>query len=124
MNKPVDNKEYLEYLKTDQWKRIAARRLEIDENTCQACGSVGTRDNPLEVHHLTYRSLYHEQDRIYEDLVTLCSSCHKLLHRSMNRVTSPTGRRGWSDNKMIPKVSCYRIAPDRIDKKTLDDQGV
>ena len=41
----------------------------IDKYECQCCGCRGTVANPLEVHHLSYGHLYHEETRIYEDLV-------------------------------------------------------
>jgi len=99
-----DNKKYLDYLKTEKWKLIATKRMQIDNFKCQCCGCKGTAQNPLEVHHLSYKYLYQEENRIYEDLVTLCHSCHKGLHSIMNRTTSSTGRRGWKDSTYIPKV--------------------
>lgn len=101
---------YTDYLKTRKWSDIAKKRMEIDGNRCVMCGSTGTSNNPLEVHHLTYNSLYHEEDRIYEDLMTVCRCCHKGLHRAMERVTSPDGRRGWKENPRIPKIHAYNIS--------------
>lgn len=98
------NERYLQYLNSEKWRDIKRRRLEIDGYRCVSCGCRGTTGNPLEVHHLSYRYLYHEETRIYEDLVTLCSCCHKQIHAVMNRVTSPSGRRGWKDNSYIPHV--------------------
>ena len=99
-----DNSKYLEYLNSKKWHEIASKRMSIDNLTCQCCGSRGTANNPLEVHHLSYKNLYHEENRIYEDLVTLCHSCHKGTHSTMNRITAPDGRRGWKDNRTIPNV--------------------
>lgn len=110
----VDEKRYEEYLKSPAWKAIANKRLMIDGYTCQGCGSKGTSINPLEVHHVSYKYIYHEDERIYEDLVTVCHSCHNLIHRVMNRITNEDGRRGWKDNYTIPKINVYTIAGNEI----------
>lgn len=108
----MDNKKYKEYLKSDKWKEIAKRRMEIDGNVCTCCGCRGTIANPLEVHHLSYRYLYHEETRVYEDLVTVCHVDHKMLHNIMNRRTNAQGRRGWSDNQTIPQIHVFNISGD------------
>lgn len=71
-------------------------------------------NNPLEVHHLTYNYIGHEEERIYQDLVTLCRSCHKMVHTMMERITSPEGRRGWLDNPRIPQ--CHTFTNDGTDR--------
>lgn len=106
----VNDKEYQEYLKTPKWHNIAKQRMAIDNFECQGCGSRGTAWNPLEVHHFTYEHLYHEESRIYEDLVTLCRCCHKNVHNVMNRVTNAQGRRGWKDNCNVPKVHIFTLS--------------
>lgn len=91
----TDN-EYLEFLKSDKWKDTARKRAEIDNYTCQFCGCKGTVQNPLEIHHVTYRNLGHED--VDKDLVTLCHVCHRGITRMMCRVTDrKTGQRGWKD---------------------------
>ena len=107
-----DNAKYRDYLKSEKWKAIATRRMQIDNYTCQNCGTKGTVQNPLEVHHLSYAHLYEEETRVYEDLVTLCHICHKGLHKTMERVTAPNGRRGWKDNPRIPQVHVFNINGD------------
>ena len=102
--------EYREYLKSDKWKMIAAQRLKIDNMTCQCCGSKGTQLNPLQVHHLSYRHIGNEENFIFEDLVTLCRPCHMGLHRILNRVTSPNGRRGWKDARQVPQVHVFTMS--------------
>ena len=102
-----DNERYLEYLKSDEWKQIARKRYEIDNGVCQCCGCRGTMRNPIECHHLSYSHLYHEESRIYEDLVSLCRVCHKGVHRMMERITNENGRRGWLDSPRIPRVYTF-----------------
>lgn len=103
----MKDKEYEDYRKTEKWAQICAKRRAIDKGCCVACGSRGSMNNPIEVHHLSYNHLGHEENRIYEDLCCLCRSCHKLTHHMMERVTSPSGRRGWKDNPRIPKTYTF-----------------
>lgn len=105
-----ENTTYIEYLKSPKWKTIAERRMKIDGYKCQCCDSRGTASNPLEVHHLSYSHLYHEETRIYEDLVTLCHVCHKGLHKAMERITNADGRRGWKNNARIPNIHTFNIS--------------
>ena len=71
---------YIEYLKSDEWKKKSALIRRIDNYTCQICRFDARRDiggrsdhGHLEVHHLTYKRLYYEWTI---DLVTLCKGCH------------------------------------------------
>lgn len=64
---------YQDYLKTEHWKQRRASKLEAAGHRCQLCGA----DGPLEVHHLTYANLFHEQDA---DLIVVCRSCHGKQH--------------------------------------------
>ena len=111
----MENEKYQEYLKSEKWKRIARERMEIDGNRCVMCGCRGTTANPLEVHHLSYKFLGHEEERIYQDLETLCHACHKLIHAAMNRKTDPNGRHGWKDNCAIPAISVYTVAGEVLE---------
>ncbi len=113
----MDNLRYQEYLKTDKWQRIAKQRMEIDGNKCVMCGSRGTTANPLEVHHLSYKWLYQEENRIYQDLCTLCHCCHKQVHALMNRQTDANGRHGWKDNSNIPAISVFTVSGETIASK-------
>jgi 5-methylcytosine-specific restriction endonuclease McrA len=106
----MDNEKYRQYLQSDKWKHIAQQRLEIDSYQCTMCGTRGTPANPLEIHHLSYKFLYNEEERVYQDLVTLCHCCHKLTHNLMNRTTDSTGRRGWANNTSIPKVHTFNVS--------------
>lgn len=86
--------DYEEYLRSPQWHEKAQRRLQIDGYRCVMCDCEGTPWSPLNIHHLTYHNLGHED--VDRDLVTLCIPCHRRVHRMMNRITnSETGRRGW-----------------------------
>lgn len=111
MNTNADNERYRKYLQSDKWKAISQKRYEIDGYRCAMCGCSGTTGNRLEVHHWSYRSLYAEQDRIYQDLVTLCHCCHKQIHKAMERTTSADGRKGWKDAR-IPQIHVFDLGGD------------
>lgn len=69
---PVFNKAV--YLQSQQWKDIRKVILKRDNYTCRKCHE----DNiPLEIHHITYARLGHED---YSDLVALCRTCHQSIH--------------------------------------------
>jgi len=70
---------YLAYLQSPEWRAIRQRVLDRDDHKCRTCGSTKI----LQVHHLTYKRLFHER---LSDLVTLCKQCHMALHkRKRNR---------------------------------------
>lgn len=112
----MTNEEYTAYLQSDKWKSIAKRRMEIDGNRCVMCGSRGTTANPNEVHHLSYKYLGHEEERIYQDLVTLCHACHKQVHALMCRKTAPN-KCGWKDRYDIPAVSVFTLTGREMQSK-------
>lgn len=94
---PMPKEQYSKYIKSAEWKAKRQERLEMDKYTCRRCGS------PYDtvVHHITYKNIGHEE---MEDLITLCSWCHKRIHgiakiiskKEFKEVTSPRYiHRGW-----------------------------
>lgn len=71
----MTKEEYKEYLKSEHWQNVRAKRLKIDNHRCYLCG----RAKALNVHHLRYDNLGNED--VKEDLVTLCYKCHQMLHK-------------------------------------------
>lgn len=106
---------YQEYLKSDTWKQKANMRMKIDGYRCQGCKTCGSAENRLEIHHLSYERLGHENP--YTDLVVVCHICHKNLHKIMERVTNEDGRRGWLDNPRIPQLHVYSLGGYDIEFK-------
>lgn len=81
---PHNYQDYLDYLKTPEWKKKSIDRKKIDEYRCQMCG----KPYDLNVPHITYIHVYHEP---MDDLITLCSCCHKKVHEEMKW----EGRKSW-----------------------------
>ena len=74
-------KKYQRYLKSDRFKEIREIVFERDGNRCCACGR-GVGDGAvLNCHHRSYDHLFHEEDNDYQDLRTLCQTCHRAIHR-------------------------------------------
>lgn len=66
---------YDDYLRSDAWKRRAAKILNRAQGICEGCLT-----NPAsEVHHLTYAHLGRE---FAFELVALCRACHARIHES------------------------------------------
>jgi 5-methylcytosine-specific restriction endonuclease McrA len=66
--------KYVTHLQSDYWRNIRRKALERDNEICQEC----MQAKATEVHHLTYRNMGNEP---LEDLVSLCSRCHRSIHK-------------------------------------------
>ena len=64
--------DYLDYLKTEQWKEKKWLRFFLDKGKCQECG-ITLEFKQSHCHHKSYDWLYEEP---MEDLETLCRYCH------------------------------------------------
>lgn len=71
---------YTEYAKSKHWKKVRLQKLK-EQPYCYICNKKKTAKSKTKfnVHHKHYRNLGHEN--IAEDLVTLCESCHKFIHK-------------------------------------------
>lgn len=78
MEKPGDFSDYSYYLMSEDWEKKRETIIARDNHMCVVC----KRRNNLQVHHLTYKNIYHEQDR---DLITLCRDCHATYHEVERR---------------------------------------
>lgn len=67
------NEEYVEYLKSSDWKERRKELLEESNNICSQCGGKATL-----LHHLNYNNLGYEILEV--DVVALCKECHKEMH--------------------------------------------
>lgn len=75
---------YKTYMKSPEWRAKEQERMAIDDFKCVMCGRDVFHTRSMQVHHVTYRNLGHED--VYRDLCTVCGTCHKKLHNYYNRV--------------------------------------
>lgn len=77
---------YKKYMQSKEWQAKRQERIAIDGGCCVMCGRPLEKIKKIQVHHVTYRNLGHEN--ALTDLCTLCGSCHKKLHNFYNRKRS------------------------------------
>lgn len=70
-------KSYHEYLKSDHWKDFRRRYFACHKRRCSICG----KTKRIELHHITYARLGHEQ---MDNVRPLCHFCHALTHRTVD----------------------------------------
>jgi len=58
-----------------RWKELREKRLQMDDQKCVRCGKA----YQIQVHHRRYPAAWGLEK--IEDLVTLCDSCHKAIHK-------------------------------------------
>ncbi|MGG5488237.1 HNH endonuclease [Gaetbulibacter sp. PBL-D1] len=68
--------KYHNYLLSEKWKIKKDKVLLRDNYTCKNCNS----NIDLEIHHLHYENVFNEN---LDDLITVCSECHKKLHEKI-----------------------------------------
>jgi 5-methylcytosine-specific restriction endonuclease McrA len=61
-------------LDTKLYEQLRKKVLPRDDWRCQSCGTMSN----LEVHHKDFRS--QSGDDSEENLITLCTACHKSVH--------------------------------------------
>ena len=94
--------EYERYMGSTAWRALRRRVVARDQGRCVGCGARGA----LQVHHLTYQRLGHED---LADLVTLCAGCHEQWHRHVKRETGPRGSAGWRrGHRVVSRVGKAR----------------
>lgn len=77
---------YETYMQSDAWKALRETMIDITEGCCERCDA--TEDTvTLEVHHLTYERLGHED---LDDLEVLCPTCHVAADIERDEETKAT----------------------------------
>lgn len=71
---------YKEYIVSKEWYDLKIDLLEIRGCKCEICGKQ-KHPTRLQIHHKHYLTLFNENP---EDLLILCSTCHKEIHRDKN----------------------------------------
>lgn len=79
----MQSEEYKAYIRSAQWEQKKRERMKIDNYCCVMCGRSRDHCRTLQVHHITYTRLGHEN--VLTDLCTVCGSCHKKLHNYYDR---------------------------------------
>jgi len=69
----MDKTEYIEYLKSEDWRVRRKMLMEEADWTCCECGLKATQ-----LHHLSYENLGEEELEV--DVIALCTACHKEKH--------------------------------------------
>lgn len=76
LHKLYKNKPYSLFLESQYWQDVRFEIIKRDAYRCTQCRSYWD----LQVHHYTYEHHY-EEHLHHEDLITLCRTCHKKLHK-------------------------------------------
>ena len=97
--------DYVKYLQSKQWKDLKLNVINRDI-CCKLCGSYAD----LVVHHKTYDNKYNEN---LSDLVTLCKSCHSLVHKN-NIITLDNIK--ILNNKTLEEIKWYEFEEFKNDK--------
>jgi 5-methylcytosine-specific restriction endonuclease McrA len=96
--------EYATYLDSDRWAAIRDRAIHRDGYRCNVCGRTGR----FEVHHRRYDRIgtYSE----FNDVVTLCGSCHGLIHDTAAQLGNATGTRELREAEALIRDLRRRVA--------------
>jgi len=80
----MTSKEKAKYRTTKKWINFRKYLLKKHNHSCMCCGVVkkGKATKSLQVHHLHPENYTNEKEK---DVVLLCASCHKEIHRFLQR---------------------------------------
>jgi hypothetical protein len=73
----MDHEHYLQYIRSEEWRKRRERYSETHPELCAVCLDWGKREGRVELHHKNYRSLGNELDC---DLQWLCREHHLQAH--------------------------------------------
>ena len=65
--------EYIEYLKSNEWKERRKHLMEQADWICSKCGKKATQ-----LHHISYDNIGEEE--LDDDVIALCKDCHDEIH--------------------------------------------
>ena len=75
----MTHEQYIDYIQSDGWRQKREEYILVKKPT--QCGSCNRPfQHYFNLHHITYKNLGNEK---LEDLIMLCSSCHRKLHDSL-----------------------------------------
>lgn len=112
-------KWYKNYLTTQHWVNVRANILKRDNYSCRMCNSQKTSDNPLQVHHSSYKYLGSELKNDH-CIITLCKNCHDIFHQNKKIIKYDTsyeykmykykGMLCYKDNRYEDSIALYKKA--------------
>lgn len=80
-NAAVSQKNYYDYIRSQDWTDKSSKAKKRAGNRCQLCNAP-EGEVKLNTHHRTYERLGNEESG---DLIVLCQDCHHKFHRELNR---------------------------------------
>ena len=75
--------DYQKQIKDGRWQKKRLEIMQRDSFKCLACKS----ENNLHVHHLYYEKGHMIWEYDNESLVTLCESCHSIIHKDLAKIS-------------------------------------
>jgi len=69
----MDKWEYIEYLKSQDWRDRRKELMSEANWECNQCGEKATQ-----LHHISYENLGEEE--LDYDVIALCTDCHNEIH--------------------------------------------
>jgi ribosomal protein S14 len=121
MNRKQWREWYTEtYLKSAHWSRVREHVKGRSDGQCERCGA-----EMVAVHHLHYRSLWHELDDT-SCVMGVCAACHDYLHGRSSHdpaAVRPKCSRCWdpSDVTYDGRPMCLACAEDCEEMKKFDE---
>ena len=70
---------YADQLLKQEWKDKRDEILKRDDYRCQWCGTGGSSDNPMNIHHWYYAKGRRPWEYPNRSLMTICKTCHKNI---------------------------------------------
>jgi 5-methylcytosine-specific restriction endonuclease McrA len=107
----MSKKEYHAYLRSPEWKEKREQVLTRDGHKCRLCNS----PKAPSVHHRRYLD-NHEEEPL-EDLITLCSRCHNIFHKSRGIVKEQNKAKDPVDAKIKKMLRKQKKLLAKIDNK-------
>ena len=120
MNDPSirnDNKVHWAYQRGLNYGFANTREMVLnrDRYTCQYCKGK-RKDSRLEVHHIIFKSQDGSDEQ--ENLITLCDTCHSLLHKGkikLDKVGAKKGTLNYATQMNIIRSQLLKMYPDAIE---------
>lgn len=119
---PLFASRYREYMASPEWRQRKIRFFATTARVCAACET--TVD--IQVHHHTYERLGVELDA---DLVAVCASCHRLIHRYQSRTGEDLSIATFeviammNGNPIEPPAPTRIFVPRNQRRATVDESG-